>query len=87
VQTAASAAMQRTVVIAAVVVVVGLVGVLVVVVVAVVVERGVGTEDWCFERLASSREVASFEVSLSEKKCLDSIDHSIEQTISAKKDW
>ena len=67
--------------IAAVVVVVGLVGVL------VVVERGVGTEDWCFERRASSREVASFEVSLSEKKCLDSIDHSIEQTISAKKDW
>jgi hypothetical protein len=79
--------MQRTVVIAAVVVVVGLVGVLVVVVVVVVVERGVGKEDWCFERLASSREVASFEVSLSEKKCLDSIDHSIEQTISAKKDW
>jgi hypothetical protein len=80
--------MQRTVVIAAVVVVVGLVGVLVVVVgVVVVVERGVGTEDWCFERRASSREVASFEVSLSEKKCLDSIDHSIEQTISAKKDW
>ena len=81
-QTAASAAMQRTVVIAAVVVVVGLVGVLV-----VVVERGAGTEDWCFERRASSKEVASFEVSLSEKKCLDSIDHSIEQTISAKKDW
>jgi hypothetical protein len=81
--------MQRTVVIAAVVVVVGLVGVLVVVVgvLVVVVERGAGTEDWCFERRASSKEVASFEVSLSEKKCLDSIDHSIEQTISAKKDW
>ena len=80
--------MQRMVVIAAVaVVVVGLVGVVVGVVDVVVVECEVGTEDWCFERLTRSREVASFEVSLLEKKCQDSIDHSIEQIISAKKDW